>query len=165
MIELLELILEPIDLLSSVVVDIFVFIIISQLCKKKFDYAVLISLSIGVFVLSLFGSTFLFNTFGLTIIEIIILCLYFHVVKGEPIILILGSSLVFGLFDLFVSVLFLFLMTLPSVANFLLYLYVLNIIFNFLELYLVYRYKNNIIAVLNNKNSRIVTGLALGTVK
>ena len=78
----------------SIITDLFIFCNISNTYKRN-------KITIWVIgLIAIFSPTQLFMNFGVTILEIMMLSLYFICIKKQNIKLILGSCLIFGITDL-----------------------------------------------------------------
>ena len=86
------------SLVFSIITDLFIFCNISNTYKRNKITIWVIGLI--AILLAIFSPTQLFMNFGVTILEIIMLSLYFICIKKQNIKIILGSCLIFGITDL-----------------------------------------------------------------
>lgn len=160
---MIAFLIATLEVLSSIIIDIIGFNIISKAYKEKNNllfYAVLI---LVIFVLSIVISSIYFLNIGLSIIEIVAFYLYFCVIKKYNYKLILGASLIVSLTDLVGEIAIITIKVLFPTINLNKFglTEVINIVINALGLLLIYRYKDNIRLLLTNKNSSIFVGLLL----
>lgn len=142
----------------SIITDIFIFCNISNVYKRN-------KITIGIvgfiaILLAIFSPTQLFMNFGVTILEIIMLSLYFICIKKQNIKIILGSCLIFGITDLSILTLEAFFKIIVPIENNILN-YIFDLIVNIVIICVTKKYKVEIKNRLLDKNSSILIGVLI----
>lgn len=142
----------------SIITDIFIFCNISNVYKRN-KITIWIVGFIAI-LLAIFSPTQLFMNFGVTILEIIMLSLYFICIKKQNIKIILGSCLIFGITDLSILTLEAFFKIIVPIENNILN-YIFDLIVSIVIICVTKKYKVEIKNRLLDKNSSILVGVLI----
>ena len=142
----------------SIITDLFIFCNISNIYKRNKITIWVIGLI--AILLAIFSPTQLFMNFGVTILEIIMLSLYFICIKKQNIKLILGSCLIFGITDLSILTLEAFFKIIVPIENGILN-YIFDLIVNIVIICVTKKYNVDIKNRLLDKNSSILVGVLI----
>ena len=133
----------------SIITDLFIFCNISNTYKRNKITIWVIGLI--AILLAIFSPTQLFMNFGVTILEIMMLSLYFICIKKQNIKLILGSCLIFGITDLSILTLEAFFKIIVPIENGILN-YIFDLIVNIVIICVTKKYNVDIKNRLLDKN-------------
>ena len=142
----------------SIITDLFIFCNISNIYKRNKITIWVIGLI--AILLAIFSPTQLFMNFGVTILEIMMLSLYFICIKKQNIKLILGSCLIFGITDLSILTLEAFFKIIVPIENGILN-YIFDLIVNIVIICVTKKYNVDIKNRLLDKNSSILVGVLI----
>lgn len=142
----------------SIITDLFIFCNISNTYKRNKITIWVIGLI--AILLAIFSPTQLFMNFGVTILEIMMLSLYFICIKKQNIKLILGSCLIFGITDLSILTLEAFFKIIVPIENGILN-YIFGLIVNIVIICVTKKYNVDIKNRLLDKNSSILVGVLI----
>lgn len=142
----------------SIITDLFIFCNISNIYKRNKITIWVIGLI--AILLAIFSPTQLFMNFGVTILEIIMLSLYFICIKKQNIKIILGSCLIFGITDLSILTLEAFFKIIVPIENNILN-YIFDLIVSIVIICVTKKYKVEIKNRLLDKNSSILVGVLI----
>ena len=142
----------------SIITDLFIFCNISNTYKRNKITIWVIGLI--AILLAIFSTTQLFMNFGVTILEIMMLSLYFICIKKQNIKIILGSCLIFGITDLSILTLEAFFKIIVPIENNILN-YIFDLIVNIVIICVTKKYKVEIKNRLLDKNSSILIGVLI----
>lgn len=142
----------------SIITDLFIFCNISNTYKRNKITIWVIGLI--AILLAIFSPTQLFMNFGVTILEIIMLSLYFICIKKQNIKIILGSCLIFGITDLSILTLEAFFKIIVPIENNILN-YIFDLIVSIVIICVTKKYKVEIKNRLLDKNSSILVGVLI----
>lgn len=142
----------------SIITDLFIFCNISNIYKRNKITIWVIGLI--AILLAIFSPTQLFMNFGVTILEIMMLSLYFICIKKQNIKLILGSCLIFGITDLSILTLEAFFKIIVPIENGILN-YIFDLIVSIVIICVTKKYKVEIKNRLLDKNSSILVGVLI----
>ena len=142
----------------SIITDLFIFCNISNTYKRNKITIWVIGLI--AILLAIFSPTQLFMNFGVTILEIMMLSLYFICIKKQNIKLILGSCLIFGITDLSILTLEAFFKIIVPIENGILN-YIFDLIVNIVIICVTKKYNVDIKNRLLDKNSSILVGVLI----
>lgn len=160
---MIALILSIIELLTSGIIDMVAFGIVSKSYRNGKDYVFGFIVILFIFIFGIFSPSIFVSNVGLTFFEIIVLYSYFSIIKKDNFKMVLGSALIVSLMDLITEILIIAVKVLIPI-NFLSKNGVadlLNLILNLLGLLLVYKYQKNIRNLLSDDNNSVFLGILI----
>lgn len=155
----IKIILILVLTIFSIFTDFFVFCNISKVYKHPVDKSAIWIMGAITIVLAVFSPTGLFMNFGVTVLEIILISLYFICIKKKNIKLILGSCLIFGITDVTMLTLEAFFKLLVPMEKTAVLNYIFDVIINFIIITITIKFNTKIHDRLLDKNSYILVGV------
>lgn len=158
---IIELILYYLTVIGTIVIDLAIFVQISNVVKNRIDYLFLTFFALVVVcIVSFVPSSFALNI-SLTIGEVMGLYLYFSLFRKENKKLIIGSCLIWSLLDLTFVIVGIMITTIFHEALTNQMEYILNLTVDIIGIVLVLKYKNKVQSLLDDNNSNVFLGVLL----
>lgn len=153
-----EIIVLSLGDIVTTFVDLFIFSNISEIYHKKDEKIAVWIIGFIVLLMGVLSPNWQFMNFGVTIIEILIIYVYFTYIKKNDKRLILGACLTFGLVDIIILTFEVGLEILFSDFFKADERYTLNIFINVVAALVIFKYRNRIQNSFLDRNSSILLG-------